>query len=88
MKGKKYTAAEKHFAKLQERYQREIRLLHAHNVSLKEQIDCLQRENSILSSQVDIYKDMLGVDADKAEKQQEQNQKMVALLGRLILPLI
>ena len=31
---------------------------------------------------------MLGVDADKAEKQQEQNQKMVALLSQLILPLI
>lgn len=88
MRGKKYTAAEKHFAKLRERYQREIRLLHAHNVSLKEHIDCLQRENSILSSQVDVYKDMLGVDADKAEKQQEQNQKMVALLSQLTLPLI
>lgn len=88
MKGKKYSAAEKHFAKLQEQYQREIRLLRANNVCLKEHIDRLQRENCILSSQVEVYKDMLGVDAGKAGNQQEQYQKIADLLGRLIFPLI
>lgn len=60
MKGKKFSAAEKHFAKIQERYERQIKILLSEISALREKNSSLESENQTLAKQVETYRKMLG----------------------------
>lgn len=51
MKGKKFTAAEKHFQKKEEQYLKRIKALEAENEKLTKRSTVLAEENSVLQKQ-------------------------------------
>lgn len=84
MKGKKFYAAEKHFTKLQERYERQIKYLLTEISGLREKNSSLEKQNQTLIKQVETYREMLGVDINALESQRERSERMDKLLMKLL----
>lgn len=89
MKGKKFSAAEKHFEKLKERYLRTINSLSSENAELRKRLASLESENKTLADQTALYREMLGVEsADRLVRQKAREEQLTALLCRLCVPFI
>lgn len=83
MKGKKFSAAEKHFTKLRERYERQIKILLGEISALREKNRSLESENQTLAKQVETYREMLGVEVDGLKSRCEHLENMDKLLTKL-----
>lgn len=87
MKGKKYSAAEKHFNKLRDRDNRIYKATLSDNAVLRERLKLLEEENSVLKKQAEIYRNLLGADADSIVKQYEQTNQILKLIGSQFISL-
>jgi hypothetical protein len=83
MKGKKFTAAEKHFTKLRERYERQIKYLLIKISGLREKNSILEQENRTLIKQVETYRELLGVEVDDMKSRRERLERSDKLLAEL-----
>lgn len=83
MKGKKFSAAEKHFSKLRDRYDRAIRQLADDNTILREKLEACEKTNKTLTEQVEIYRELLGVDAKDVMSRLDHLDGTARLLDRL-----
>lgn len=83
MKGKKNTAAEKHFTKLRERYERQIKYLLIEISGLREKNSSLEQENRTLIKQVETYRELLGVEVDDMKSRRERLERSDKLLAEL-----
>lgn len=83
MKGKKFTAAEKHFTKLRERYERQIKYLLIEISDLREKNGSLEQENRTLIKQVETYRELLGVEVDDMKSRRERLERSDKLLAEL-----
>ncbi|GEM_PF-4131228 len=83
MKGKKFTAAEKHFTKLRERYERQIKYLLIEISGLREKNSILEQENRTLIKQVETYRELLGVEVDDMKSRRERLERSDKLLAEL-----
>lgn len=83
MKEKKFTAAEKHFTKLRERYERQIKYLLIEISGLREKNSSLEQENRTLIKQVETYWELLGVEVDDMKSRRERLERSDKLLAEL-----
>jgi FtsZ-binding cell division protein ZapB len=80
---KKFTAAEKHFTKLRERYERQIKYLLIEISGLREKNSSLEQENRTLIKQVETYRELLGVEVDDMKSRRERLERSDKLLAEL-----
>lgn len=78
---KKFTAVEKHFTKLRERYERQIKYLLIEISGLREKNSSLEQENRTLIKQVETYRELLDVEVDDMKSRRERLERSDKLLA-------
>lgn len=72
---------EKHFTKLRERYERQIKYLLIEISGLREKNSSLEQENRTLIKQVETYRELLDVEVDDMKSRRERLERSDKLLA-------
>lgn len=84
MKGKKFSAAEKHFLGKEVQYQKKIRFLCEENQKLRRQLDECEETVRLLTDRLKRYEELVGLDYKEVMKLSEQNEKISGLIDCLL----